>query len=69
MLLHDLPPGQCGAALEKAAGLLFLMALGSDPCGFSVQVFSRIIMHRFFSQYLNLAVRVLLEFCPSYLVK
>lgn len=33
--------------MKKAADLLFLMALGSDPCGFSAQVFSGMIMQRF----------------------
>lgn len=37
-LSHEFPSGQCGAALKKAAGLLFFLASGWDPCGSSVQV-------------------------------
>lgn len=35
---HEFPAGQCGAALKKASGLMFFLALCSDPCGSSAQV-------------------------------
>lgn len=63
----EFPSGQSGAALKKAADLLFFLASGSDPCGSSVQV-SRTVewLCGVFSHCLNLAACVLLGLCPPY---